>query len=89
MLLNGVLLGKSTNQALSKKDPSVYLQEIAELPGVRSKRKIRERVESHLVPFDALVVQGTLKSRYKRFISERAKRLNEKIREACALPQSG
>ena len=86
--LNGVLLGKSSNQALSKKDPSDYLKDIARLPSMHSEDKLRQFVESHLVPYDVLLAQGNLKIRYKNFVKERAKLVAARIREVCALPET-
>ena len=70
--LNGVLLTKGSNLALSKMDPVLYLQRIRkESPSV-SDKELRDRVESHLVPYDALKSEGTLKKRYNNFIRQRA-----------------
>ena len=70
--LNGVLLTKGSNRALSKKDPARYLQWILKETKDLSETELRGRVESHLIPYDALKSAGTTKSRYKSFLKERA-----------------
>ena len=81
--LNGVLLCKPTNQSLSEKDPTEYLAWIREQPAGPTEEELRARVESHLVPYDAIVSEGDLAERYRRFIRERAKIVAKKIAERC------
>ena len=71
--LNGILLNKKSNLAFSKIDPALYLQRALKGAPGRSDKELRARVESHLVPYDALKSGGTLKSRYNNFIKQRAK----------------
>ena len=85
--LNGVLLAKWTNQALSKKDPSTYLTQIANLPSTTSEDELRHRVESHLVPFGLLREPGRVETRYKKFIKERARIVAARMREVCEPPK--
>lgn len=81
--LNGVLLSKATNQSFSKKDPKDYLSEL-EL----AEAKLQERVESHLVPYDALLNSGekTKKERYYEFLQKRADLIVAKINELAKIP---
>ena len=81
--LNGVLLCKPTNQSLSEKDPVEYMQWIQDQHGGPSEAKLRARVASHLVPYDAIVRDGDLKERYERFVRERAKLVAGRIAERC------
>ena len=71
--LNGVLLTKASNLAFSKKDPALYLKRILKDSQSLSENELRNRVESHLVPYDALKSDGTPKSRYKNFVKQRAR----------------
>ena len=71
--LNGVLLSKEGNLALGNKAPDVYLKKILDQSDGLTEDELRRRVESHLVPYDALVSQGTPKSRYRNYIKQRAK----------------
>ena len=70
--LNGVLLSKASNLAL-KKAPALYLKKILDDSQNLDEKELRSRVESHLVPYDALKSAGTVKSRYKNFIKQRAR----------------
>ena len=70
--VNGVLLTKGSNQSLSKIDPVLYLKRILKDTQGLSDKELRDRVESHLVPYAALKSGGTTKSRYKNFIKQRA-----------------
>ncbi len=71
--LNGVLLNKSSNLALWKMDPALYLKKILKDTQGLKEAELRARVESHLVPYDALKSKGSPKSRYKNFIKQRAR----------------
>ena len=84
--LNGVLLGKPSNQSLSNKDPREYIQWILRLPGAPSESELCRRVESHLVPYEVLVRTGSAKSRYPAFIKARARLVACRIATLCALP---
>ena len=81
--LNGVLLCKPTNQSLSEKDPADYMNWIRDQPGGPNEATLRARVESHLVPYDVIVGDGSLKERYEGFISERARTVARRIRDRC------
>ena len=77
--LNGVLLTKGSNLALSKTDPSLYLQRAPKGTQDLSDKELRARVESHLIPYDALKSDGTPKRRYNNFIKQRAKLMAAEI----------
>ena len=77
--LNGVLLTKGSNRALSNKDPVRYLQWILKETKHLSETELRGRCESHLVPYDALKSAGTTKNRYKNFLKERAQLVADEI----------
>ena len=80
--LNGVLLSKPTNQSFSKKDPAEYLSELN-----LTDAKIRQYVESHLVPYDALLKRGRRqkKTRYEEFLSQRAQLIVGKLNELAKI----
>ena len=83
--LNGVLLCKPTNQSLAEKDPAEYLEWIRQQPEGPTEEELRARVESHLVPYEAIVSEGDLAVRYRRFIRERAKIVGGKVAERCKI----
>ena len=82
--LNGVLLSKEGNISLGKKAPDVYLQKILDQSHGLSDIELRSRVESHLIPYDALRTPGTPKRRYKNFIRQRADLVAAEIRRLVA-----
>lgn len=85
--LNGAVLKSSTNLSLDDKEPQDYLREILHYGGARSEAELKKRIESHLVPYDLLVSEGNLKTRYKKFIQGRARLMLQRIEDVCALPR--
>ena len=81
--LNGILLTKGLNLALTKKDPALYLQWILKGTKDLSEAELRGRAESHLVPYDVLKSSGTTKNRYKNFLKERATLVATEIAAVC------
>lgn len=77
--LNGVILSKPANKALASKAPDAYLLKILEQSHGLTNDELRRRVESHFVPFDVLMSNKPIKSRYRQFISERAKLIAKEI----------
>ena len=84
--LNGVLLSKQGNLALSKKDPAEYMKWILDQQKSLKEKELRYRVESHLVPYDIITDNGSVEERYEAFINERAQRIAKKIKELSELP---
>ena len=84
--LNGVLLSKAANQELSKKDPAQYLSYILETSSGLTEGVLRKRVETHLVPYDALKSNRRKKeSRYKAFLQSRAALIVSEINRLASL----
>ena len=84
--LNGVVLDRRTNLRLWKIQPSKYLRRILDEVSI-SDSKLKERVESHLVPYEELKrEQGTIGQRYSRFRERRAELLAARIKELTTLP---
>lgn len=83
--VNGVLLTKGSNRALSKMDPRLYLKRILKDTQGLSDKELRDRVESHLVPYDALKSGGATTSRYKNFIKQRANLVAAEIEKLVQL----
>ncbi len=84
--LNGVILSKQGNQSLSNKDPADYMTWIlGEQKGLKEE-ELRQRVHSHLVPYDIIAGEGSVEKRYEAFIEARAKLVAEKIKELSELP---
>lgn len=76
--LNGVLLDRRTNRRFSKFDPTVCFEGILTNT---TEDELRERVESHLVPYDVLWTKGTVKVRYRAYLSARAEIVSREIRK--------
>ena len=83
--LNGVVLKKITNRSFSRNDPALYMNNLLNQSSVTDS-ELRQRVETHLVPYELLVSSGDPESRYEVFLSERAKIMIEKINELAVLP---
>lgn len=77
--VNGVLLSKEGNLALGNRAPDVYLKKILDESQGLTEDELRARVESHLVPYDALMSQGNPRARYVNFIRQRANLLADEI----------
>ena len=85
--LNGVLLDQRTNLRLWKVPPNEY---VANMRGELdiSQKRLRERIESHLVPYAELRNKsGRIASRYRRFLKRRAESLADLIEELAAEPE--
>ena len=79
-------LSKQGNLALSKKDPADYMKWIlGEQTGLR-KKELRQRVQSHLVPYDIITGENSVEERYKAFIEARAKLVADKVKALSELP---
>ena len=84
--LNGVVLAGPTNKEFSTKVPAEYLGGILERQRGLTERELRERVESHLVPYDVLMKDGEVPDIYREFIQSRAELVARKIRELVKWP---
>ena len=89
--LNGVVLDQRTNLRLWKVQPSEYVDqmlndEMLKKLGVGVDR-LKERIESHLVPFEELKSRrGGMRQRYMRYLRKRADLMAERIEELASLP---
>ena len=84
--LNGVLLSKAANQELSQKDPAQYLSYILENSPRLTEATLKKRVETHVVPYDALKSNRKAKEgRYKAFLRERATLIVSEINKLASL----
>jgi hypothetical protein len=77
--VNGVLLSKKGNQALGNRAPRAYLRKILDEQHGLTDEELRNRVESHLVPYGTLMSQETPAVGYRNFIKQRAVLLAEEI----------
>ena len=78
--LNIVLIPKLSNITLGSKEPGQYLKNLKQHDTGLTDRALRWRIESHLLPYDAVVSQGEpIKIRYKRYLKARADLLLETI----------
>ena len=84
--LNGVLLSESTNKSFWKSDPRDYLAALLDEPYCPCERELRAWVESHFVSYDVITADGPVEERYRRFIQERARMIEEKLEKLTMLP---
>ena len=83
--LNGVVLDQRTNLRLWKVPPSEYVVRMLEELEVDGK-ELRERVESHLVPYKELKSKrGSIRQRYTKYLQQRAELMAERIEELATL----
>ena len=86
--LNCMLIEGFTNRQFRDKWPGEYmLEKEKEIGGSGAKGKLRERLESHLVPADmvlgAVERNGSLSKQYKAFIKERGKMVAKEMHRLC------
>lgn len=80
--LNCALITWRTNRRIAAKDPRRYLME--RLDGTElNEAQLRERLDSHLVPFDSMI-----ESDYELFLDERAKTIHEEMSRLCGYAAS-
>lgn len=72
-VLNYALIEGLTNSTLGGKSPKEYLQDRREAQPQLTEDELRDRIESHVVPFDLLDVgNGNVRKKYELFIQARA-----------------
>ena len=81
--LNGVVLDRGTNLTLAGVSPHEYLKRVLKESESLTVAKLRDRVESHLVPYDALwAASGSATVRtYERYLRCRAERIARTFRK--------
>ena len=83
--LNGVLLDQRTNLRLWKDPPCEYIEKILEETDV-SKKELRSRIASHLVPYEMLKnTRGSIKAQYRQYLTMRARMFASRIQELSAI----
>lgn len=94
LALNCALITWKTNRTIGRLDPLTYLEKRAE--AAPSASDVKDRLESHLVPYDALVSAGpyeqpsgealkaAVQPDFDRFLSERAELVHRFMVAACA-----
>lgn len=87
--LNGVWLPKPVNQALANQDPRVYIQRTLEESQDLTAAQLRRNVESHLVPYDIMMTDEPVATRYPKFLKARAELVEERMKEVAAVEDSG
>ena len=76
---------KTGNISLGNDAPGKYLEKILDQSSSLEEVELRERVESHLVPYDTLkATGGTPDSRYMLFIKQRAELIAGQISKLTA-----
>lgn len=85
--LNGVVLDKATNLTLAGVSPREYLEKVLHGSTSLTESELRDRVESHFVPYDVLwEAQGSASGHtYEKFLRSRAK-LIARAFQKLALP---
>lgn len=87
--LNGVWLPKRTNLALSRLDPRKYLPRIVDQVGSLTRGQLKNYVESHFLPYDIMIANGDVRTRYPDFLKARAQALLPKLQELAGVPERG
>ena len=85
--LNGVFLDGKTNRRLAKAPPEEYLKQVVRNSQI-STEELRSRIEQHFVPYKEMEAEGALRSRYKRFLKQRAATIANHIGDLANLPRS-
>ncbi len=81
--LNIVLIRKTANIALGKREPALYLDMLKQNNNQLTDEMLKERIESHFVPYDKLVADtGAVTDQYEEYFKTRASVLWKKIK-AC------
>ena len=80
-VLNYALISNITNNLLQAKPPIEYLKKRLRLD--IGMNKIRNRVESHLIPFDQLNVESGTDGKYESFLRARGEKIIEAIKALC------
>lgn len=83
--LNGVVLNKASNLNFGSKDTKKYIHHLLRQPNPPSESELRERVESHLIPYDVLIGSERIELRYRNFILARAKLVESKLLQLTAI----
>lgn len=76
--LNCALVSWYTNRIMSNKEPEQYLAERQDKTKLDEDKKIKSRVESHLIPYEELVSGD-----YDAFLEARATLIEQAMNEAC------
>lgn len=76
--LNCALITWTTNRKVGAQKPSTYIQGRAEAANLGIET-VRHRLESHLIPYDALVADD-----YEQFLAARAERMHADMLKLCA-----
>ncbi|MBF2760295.1 MAG: DUF262 domain-containing protein [Ectothiorhodospiraceae bacterium AqS1] len=79
--LNFALIQANSNKRIAAKKPKDYL--FQRRVGDAEEEDIRERVESHLIPYDELNVETGKGHRYEKFIKRRADLFESVLKELC------
>ena len=87
--LNGVWLPKPVNQALANKDPRVYIQRTLEESQDLTAAQLQENIESHCIPYDIMMADEPVGTRYPKFLEARAKLIETRIKELGSIDGSG
>ena len=95
LALNCALVTWNTNRNISVKEPVAYLRERAERAPL-GEGQIRHRLNSHVIPFEALNVGGysgiadteerakKIRSDYEGFLHARAEAMHRAIKQLCS-----
>ena len=86
--LNIALIGSKANRTISNKPPMEYIQERYLKNPHLTEKQMQERINSHLIPYDEIkgIDAVHVKATYPRFIEERAKLFENKIKELTKVP---
>lgn len=76
--LNCALITWQTNRTISDQDPKWYLEKRSD-GALLGEQEVRERLSSHLIPYDEMIAED-----YQAFLLKRAELLHEAMLKLCA-----
>ena len=80
--LNYALVSAPTNKKIAAKPPVQYLRDRYGTDHGLAEEQLRNRIESHLIPYGALAVrQAEPKNAYEYFLSERATMMHKALKK--------
>ena len=86
--LNGVWLPKDENQSARDEDPREYVHRIVEKTHGLGEVEVKRNIESHLVPYEAMMADEPVETRYPKFLKERARLVKEKLDELAGVRET-
>ena len=87
--LNGVWISKRQNLVLGRSDPRDYVERILRIVGELTASELEENIKSHLIPYDIMMADEPVQTRYPRFLKERARLVEREVKKRTRVPAAG